>query len=289
MEAKATSQSTDFARVGRHATEDGGHGRFGGRSGLAVGLAGRQRGHEIVHLGLVALDRTLPALRLLAVDLKRGGALQADGALGALGELGEAVPAAGDLPAEAEHARAVGEEVFHGMVIVDLADARRSGPAGRPTPGPDRMALLDPVADVDVVNVLLDVVVAAQPGEMIPVLHLVLHFGLARLAGPVPDARGVEVDRQVLHVADGAVVDALDRFPVAGQVPEVMADGHGQLLLLRLLAGGKDLADAGGIDGDRLLHEHVLAGLHGGLELGGPEAGRGDSSTRSTPQARACW
>ena len=43
--------------------------------------------------------------------------------------------------------------------------------------GLDRMIVLDPVADVEVVDVLLADVVAAEPDEVIPVAHLVFHFG----------------------------------------------------------------------------------------------------------------
>ena len=47
-----------------------------------------------------------------------------------------------------------------------------------------------------------------------------------------------------------------------------------QVLLLRQLGGGDDRAHADRVDGDRLLHEHVLAGLDGGLEVDGAEPRR---------------
>ena len=43
--------------------------------------------------------------------------------------------------------------------------------------GFDRVTAFDPVDDVEVVDVLLDDVVAANPDEVIPVAHLVFHFG----------------------------------------------------------------------------------------------------------------
>ena len=49
----------------------------------------------------------------------------------------------------------------------------------------------------------------------------------------------------------------------------------GQALLRGQLRAGDDRADADGIDGHRLLHEDVLAGLDRGLEVDGPETGRG--------------
>ncbi len=44
----------------------------------------------------------------------------------------------------------------------------------------DRMRPLDPVADINVMAVLLDNVIAGKPGEIIPVANLVMHFGFAR-------------------------------------------------------------------------------------------------------------
>src|SRR2546430_11380992 len=46
--------------------------------------------------------------------------------------------------------------------------------------GANRMSFLDPIHDVEVMNVLLDNVIAAGPDEVIPIPHLVLH--LAQLA-----------------------------------------------------------------------------------------------------------
>jgi hypothetical protein len=48
-----------------------------------------------------------------------------------------------------------------------------------------------------------------------------------------------------------------------------------EVISLGLLGRREHLADAGGVDGDGLLHEHVLAGLDGGLEVDRAEAGRG--------------
>ena len=82
------------------------------------------------------------------------------------------------------------------------------------TLGADRVGVLDPVADVDVVDVLLDDVVAAEPVEVVPVAHLVLHLGHLLLALAHPDALGVPVDAHQGDVADGAVLDALDGVEV---------------------------------------------------------------------------
>ena len=69
-------------------------------------------------------------------------------------------------------------------------------------------------------------------------------------------------------------MNALDGLAVLRFVAQVMADGHGQLLLLRLFVGGHDAAHAGGVGGHGLLQEHVLAGLHRGLEVHGAKTRR---------------
>ena len=72
-----------------------------------------------------------------------------------------------------------------------------------------------------------------------------------------------------------AVLDPLHRLDVAGLVPALGAGDDRQVLLLRLLGGGQDLADAGAVDGDGLLAEDVLAGLDGVLQVLRAEARRG--------------
>ena len=92
--------------------------------------------------------------------------------------------AVGDVAALAEHLRAVGVGELDGVVVEDLAEvlAPIADLAAAHAVGLDRMGVLDPVADVEVVDVLLADVVAAEPDEVVPVAHLVLHFGLARAA-----------------------------------------------------------------------------------------------------------
>ena len=136
------------------------------------------------------------------------------------------------------------------------------------------MHAAEPVADVEVVDVLLDDVIAAEPVEVVPVAHLVFHFGLAGLADADPEAGAVPVDAGEEDVADLAVLDAGDGFLIARIVMPLQADGDHQVLLLRLFVGGEHAADAGPVDGDRLLHEDVLAGFDGGFEVQRAEAGR---------------
>ena len=98
---------------------------------------------------------------------------------------------------------------------------------------PDRVALLDPVDDVKVVDVLLDDVVAANPGEVIPVAHLIFHFG--KLAPGIPFQVGASVKPWSLavpvtahrdDVADRAVMKALDAFDIAGAMMALQSDAY---------------------------------------------------------------
>ena len=76
------------------------------------------------------------------------------------------------------------------------------------------------------------------------------------------------------EIADFAVVDALDRFLVRALMAALQADADFEVLLLRFFGGGKNAADAGRIGGDRLFHEHMLAGVHGIFEVQRAIAGR---------------
>ena len=121
---------------------------------------------------------------------------------------------------------------------------------------------------------LLDDVVARQPGEVEPVAHLPLEVAPARLARLVPERALVPVGARGDDLADAAVLDALHRLDVAQLVPALGAGADAQALGLRRLGGGEHRADARPVDGDRLLGEDVLAGGDRGLEVRRPEAGR---------------
>src|SRR5262249_7961669 len=112
------------------------------------------------------------------------------------------------LPAVAVELRAVGVLVDHREMVVDVAVLRPG--AALPSAYADRLdgvaVLHDPGTDVEVMDVLLDVEIARQPGEVVPVPHLPGHVAPALLArlDPDPAAVVVGVDRE--DVADRAVV-----------------------------------------------------------------------------------
>ncbi len=132
-----------------------------------------------------------------------------------------------------------------------------------------------PVDDVQVVNVLLDDVIAGEPGVVQPVAQLVLHVAPVRLPGLVPEPALVPVRACRDDVADRAVLHALHGFQVRGMVAALRAGDDPEAFLLRELRGGDHGLVARGIDAHRLLGEHVLARLDGGLEVHRPEARRG--------------
>jgi hypothetical protein len=189
---------------------------------LVVGSIGDDCGKQVVPLGLVAVPAWLESLRLrtLELDHDRVSAVEADKTLCPMGMVAEVRPAAGLLPALTEAVRAIGIGVLDAVVIENFADAGLGPdlPAANAC-GLHRCAPRDPVAGVDAVDMLLDNVVAAQPNEVVPVVHLILHLGHARLPRAVPDSLRMEVSPGEEQVANGSVVDLADGFSVALCVP----------------------------------------------------------------------
>ena len=96
----------------------------------------------------------------------------------AVGMFGDLARAAGNLPALAEHLGAIGIGVFDRMVVEDVAVfLAGANLAAAHALGFDGVAVLDPIANVEVVDVLLADVVAAEPGEEIPIADLVFQLG----------------------------------------------------------------------------------------------------------------
>ena len=154
----------------------------------------------------------------------------------------------------------------------------RSGPAGRRRPSTGRgLVVHGPGHRVEPVDGLLDDVVAAEPGVVVPVAHLVFHLGLALFPGPpgVPDAGRVvgRLDRR--DRPDLAAVDPGHQLASGGVIaPAEAVDGR-EVLLLRLPGGVQEHPEPRAVDGHRLLDEGVLALLDGVGEVDRPEPGRG--------------
>ena len=128
---------------------------------------------------------------------------------------------------------------------------------------PDR-----PVDHVEVVHVLLDDVVAGEPGEVEPVAALPLHVGHAGLCAASPTGR--PGSSSTAPRRSSPISPSWMRFiglEIALLVAALRAGDDGQPLLRGQLGGGDDRADADRVDGHRLLHEDVLAGLDRGLQV----------------------
>src|SRR5204863_5349540 len=100
---------------------------------------------------------------------------------------------------------------------------------------------------------LLDVEVAGEPGEVIPVAHLVLHFGRVGQTFTIPDRGGVVGALQRDNVADGAVVNTANRLAHAGVVAPAEAGYERQTAAPRFLGRGHDAAHAGAVHRHRFL------------------------------------
>src|ERR1051326_1821757 len=119
-------------------------------------------------------------------------------------------------------------------MVVDVA-VLRAGPPGAPARSGrrDRIFVLErPGRQIELVNVLLDVEIAREPGEVIPVAHLPFHVGPLGFAGLDPDRSAQIVELNGFDVADGAVVNALHDLAVSERVPVTKARYHGQSFLL---------------------------------------------------------
>src|SRR5438128_914413 len=114
---------------------------------------------------------------------------------------------------------------------------------------PDRVALLQPVHHVEIVNVLLADVIAAEPDEIVPIAKLVFHFSeLASVLGFEFSARmnprrvAVPIGSHRHDVANLPVMQALDTLDVPGVMMTLQANADFQILLLGLLHCRKEPA-----------------------------------------------
>ena len=139
-----------------------------------------------------------------------------------------------------------------------------------------RMGAHHPVHEIDVVEVLFDDLVAADPDERVPVAELPLHvapLGFAALGVKHRAAEVVGVESG--NAADGAIVDLLHGIDVLAVRAPLGSGHHRQLAFGGQLSGGDEAPRADRIGGDGFLGEDMLAGVDRRFEMHGPEAGRG--------------
>ena len=172
-----------LARIGEHAAEDGRHRALGAVASprcTACSRGWRRTGRRVppdTDLYRAACDASFATVRVGCRSSSTSQSLRAEGVLR------HAVPATADVAALAEHFRAVGVFELDAVMIEDLAVVwSPCRPAQPPMPLPSHgQPAFQPIADVEIVNVLLDDMIAAEPDEVIPVAHLVFHFASDRL------------------------------------------------------------------------------------------------------------
>ncbi len=137
-----------------------------------------------------------------------------------------------------------------------------------------RFVVHDPSGLVEAVDVLFDVVIAREPGEVLPVANLRLHLAPLRLTGEELERIGVVIDVEGDKVADGPVVNPLDRLAFGRFIAIAQSRHEREALLLGFFARLQNAAHARSIDGDRLLDEGVLARGDDRLQVLGPKVRR---------------
>src|SRR5665213_1980939 len=228
---------------------------------------------DLVWIGAVAL--VSPYFLAVFSRLEESSAADVGHQLGSVSVFGNAVDTTALVAALALDLGSVGVSELDHVVIVNFAvvDPGANLTAAHPHRG-DRMAFHDPIGHVQVVNMLLDDVIAAQPHEVIPVAHLVFHFGLVRLARANPHAGVVPIDAEKAKVAKLPILNPLDGFDVVGLMMALKSDADLEVLFLGFLDGGQEFANALGIGRHRLFRKDVLALLDGVLEMNRPKSRR---------------
>ena len=128
-----------------------------------------------------------------------------------------------------------------------------------------------PEEDVDVVDVLLDDMVAREPFPVHPVAYVPLHVRPSCLTLTVPKHTLIPIDIAAGDVADESCLYLFVGFDVSTFVVTLCTYDNAQTLCLCLLGGCHYGTIALGIDSDRLLEERVDAFLGGVLEHPGAE------------------
>ena len=226
----------DFlAAVGGFAAEDGGEGAFGDVLGLVDGLAFADAGDEVLVFLFVGVDGLFRWKRHLSPSL--GSMMLAQLLVPLVPTTHSPTMSLQPLIWRAwlNIVMPFGIFVLDGEVVEDVAVALAAAglAAAEGGDGFDGVRADDPVHDVEVVDVLLDDVIAGEPGEVVPVADLPLGVAPAGLAVDDPDLAAVPVALGVDDVADGAVVDAADGFAVVGRVAALRAGGDAELFLVR--------------------------------------------------------
>ncbi len=189
--------------------------------------------------------------------------------------LADTVPATLDVPTLTQQLESIGiSELDHVMIedltmIDSLADFATTLPLRL-----DRMGLNQPIDDIQIVDVLFVDVVTTQPGEVIPVPHLVLQFRLLGRSRANPNAAAVPISTCEHQITNRTVVQFVDAFPVTELVMPLQSDLDRDSFFLRLLVRGQDSTYTWRVGRNRFFHEDMFACFDRRLELHRAEARR---------------
>lgn len=196
-------------------------------------------------------------------------------AFGSVRVFGDVSPGILDVPTLAVHLRAVLVGEFDQMMVKDLAEVQAGSDFTTTLPlCLDGITVHQPVAHIDVVNMLFVDVIATQPVEVVPVSHLVSHFRVTVLSRVVPYTVIVPVTTQQVDITDCTFTQTTDRFTIGSFVTALQANLNQKVLFLGNLVGLQHASNPRCVDGNRLFHKDVFAGLDCLFEMKGAEAGR---------------
>ena len=118
---------------------------------------------------------------------------------------------------------------------------------------------------------LLHQSITTAPSEIIPVAHLPLDVAPLWVAAVIRrhgfHRAGVVGGVHALHIANGTIGNALEKFASAGLVPPAKACHHRQAFFLGKLVAFHDRPQARGIRGHGFLEENMFTGFDCGLEV----------------------
>jgi hypothetical protein len=114
-----------------------------------------------------------------------------------------------------QQAMTIGISKLNSVVIKDLTMINSvTDLAATHALGSDWVVIHQPVSDVEIVDVLLNDMIATNPIKVIPVIHLVLQLSLAVDARPSPNSASVPVDARMDQVTNDAVLKLVNGFSI---------------------------------------------------------------------------
>ena len=125
----------------------------------------------------------------------------------------------------------------------------------------------EPGHDVYIMDRLIQYMVATQPLDVKPVANAILHVTPLRPFLLVPPCTLIPMGGRSNYVADHTVADIDVSLPVIPLVAALVTGDDRQARRFSHLRSRDDRPDTRRIDGTRFLHEHMLACLHGCLEM----------------------